>query len=339
MALDTGESLEAEDSPVESITFEHRYYFSHDDEKISKQLSFDNTVEFPENDTSLRDDSEETIPNNSNIAQDGTIADVESSEATYNSSDITIRCGERKRRCFDIRRASDGSCNTKSSEKDNAFGDRRRFSDSAVCAVENRRNEYTLLQKRKSFKRQSRVYDTSPLRNCDTNPIASNLPDAILESNNMAEETEIPVIVISTSMRQLNAPKSTENKRDLELEIDTTSNKSRCTPSLSKISETISDRIERFQVSEEDSMPSDHSCTRDNHFCCNKGKVCKSCKYGTNCLDCCCCIDKRKYMKKMKKVMQENKKLEDKLAKSRRQVAQIRGMLSSVMSVRMEPGF
>ncbi len=37
--------------------------------------------------------------------------------------------------------------------------------------------------------------------------------------------------------------------------------------------------------------------------------------------------------------MQENKRLEDMLARSRREVAQIRDMLSSVLSVRMEPGF
>ncbi|XP_011506083.1 PREDICTED: uncharacterized protein LOC105368704, partial [Ceratosolen solmsi marchali] len=41
----------------------------------------------------------------------------------------------------------------------------------------------------------------------------------------------------------------------------------------------------------------------------------------------------------MEKVLQKNKKLEDVVAKSRREMAEIRDMLSSVLSVRMEPGF
>jgi hypothetical protein len=41
----------------------------------------------------------------------------------------------------------------------------------------------------------------------------------------------------------------------------------------------------------------------------------------------------------MEKVLQKNKKLEDVVAKSRMEMAEIRDMLSSVLSVRMEPGF
>ncbi|XP_001607149.1 uncharacterized protein LOC100123504 isoform X2 [Nasonia vitripennis] len=43
--------------------------------------------------------------------------------------------------------------------------------------------------------------------------------------------------------------------------------------------------------------------------------------------------------REMEKVLQKNKKLEDVVNKSRREMAEIRDMLSSVLSVRMEPGF
>lgn len=43
--------------------------------------------------------------------------------------------------------------------------------------------------------------------------------------------------------------------------------------------------------------------------------------------------------REMEKVLQKNKKLEDVVNKSRREMAEIRDMLSTVLSVRMEPGF
>ena len=41
----------------------------------------------------------------------------------------------------------------------------------------------------------------------------------------------------------------------------------------------------------------------------------------------------------MEKIIQENKNLESMVAKNRREMREIREMLSSVLSVRLEPGF
>lgn len=322
---------------MENITFEY-YCFSNSGNKLAKQLSFDDTVEFPENDRAI-------TPSDSSVAQGGVdnVDNIDNNERRYNSS---VTTSEKREHCLDFRRASDGSCNSKSLG-DKAFDEGRRFSDSAVRIVASQRDEYTLSQKRKSLKRQSRVCDaTASMHYREQSPVMSSLSDAILESNvadNVADNVAAVQsdVISSTDTHQLNAPKSfrwTASKGDSELKIDAESRAEKSNRACSKTSESSSDRIERFEVSEEDNAPSDHSCTRDNQLCCYKGK-CKSWKYGSSCSDCCCRINKKKYLKKMKKVMKENKKLENMLAKSRREVAQIRGMLSNIMSVRMEPGF
>ncbi|KAL0132360.1 hypothetical protein PUN28_000265 [Cardiocondyla obscurior] len=327
-SLDTNESVESKQlSPEESISLEHQYLSKYD-KRLTKQFSFDDAIEF--SDQLLKDRENE---HSLNIIQSD--VSLDDREKKYNLDSPDINCS--KHELSDTRRASDGSVDIKLSKKKTFYG--RRFSDSAMRITEHQNEEYTLTKKRRSFKRQSRVCDTAAMHHCDLSPIRSSIPSIVIIEPNV--DTEVSNDVTDSIL--LNAPKSresAEDKSDLELKIDSESSFSQPNymPSPSNISESI-DRLECFESAQEDSASSEHSCTEDNQVCCYKNKICKDCKHGKNCPDCCCHINKRKYRKKMEKIMQENKRLEVMLAKSRREVAEIRDMLSNVLSVRMEPGF
>ncbi|XP_032662973.1 uncharacterized protein LOC116840410 isoform X2 [Odontomachus brunneus] len=339
VTLDADDSIESkQSSPEERVLFEHSY-FSDNDKQLVRQLSFNDTVEFPEPDQSK--DDEASSSSSSDIAQSGTNIDNNERERNVAETPSRYERYEFPRHCPDIRRASEGSCNTKSLE-DKMFDEGRRFSDGAVHIAEDKRSECTLLQKRKSLKRQSRVCDTTAMQYCSLSPIKSSIADAILESN-VDNEEEISYDVTDINIHQLSAPKSfqlTESKGDPELKTDAESclGNPDYTSSPWKSSDSIN-QIEHLETTEGDSEASDHSCAKDTQVCCYRGKACKSCKHGRNCLDCRRHIDKRKYLEKMEKIMQENKKLETMLARNRREVAEIRDMLSNIWSVRMEPGF
>ncbi|KAL6263970.1 hypothetical protein P5V15_004051 [Pogonomyrmex californicus] len=328
--LDVDESIELKQSPEESIPFEHRY-LSKNGKRLAKQLSFDDTVEFFETDQLSKDNRRTS--NSLNIAQSGT--NIDNREQECNAPDTTFSC--RKHEFCDTRRASDGSFDTKTLENKTFYGGRR-FSDGAMRVIESQSKEYTLMQKRRSLRRQSRVCDTTAMT-CDLSPIRSSIPDIIIIEPNVDNKGKTSNDV-NDNTHQLNLSESLENKSDLALKTDSLLSESllrkpNYMPSSSNVSEAI-DRLECFETAHEDSASSDHSCTDDNQVCCYK--ACKDRKHDKNSLDC-CRIDKRKYRKKMEKIMQENKRLEDMLARSRREVAEIRDMLSSVLSVRMEPGF
>lgn len=336
--LDADESIESkQSSPEERVAFEHSY-FSDNDQQLVRQLSFNNIVEFSEPDQSKNDEASSS--SSSDIAESGT--NVDNNERERNAAETPPRYEDYEfpRHCPDIRRASEGSCNTKSFE-DKMFDEGRRFSDGAVHIAGDKRSECTLLQKRKSLKRQSRVCDTTAMQYCSLSPIKSSIADAILEAN-VDNEEGISHDVTDITIHQLSAPKSfqlTESKDDPELKTDVESclGNPDYTSSPWKSSESFN-QIEHLETTEGDSESSDHSCAKDTQVCCYRGKACKKCKHGRNCLDC-CHVDKRKYLEKMEKIMQENKKLETMLARNRREVAEIRDMLSNVWSVRMEPGF
>ncbi|XP_012226274.2 uncharacterized protein olf186-M isoform X2 [Linepithema humile] len=338
--LDANVSIELKQSSPEESIMSHYWYFSTNDKKLTKQLSFDDTVEFPKADQLSKDNLVD--PNSSDIAQSGT--SVDDNKREYDASTPTCK----KYEFPDVRTASYGSFDTlKSKFLKSKMLEERRFSDGAMRTTESQSKGSTLIEKRKSFKRQSRVCDTAAMHYCDLSPIRSSVSNAISESNIDNEEEEVSNNV-TNSAHQLDTLKPfepTERKSDLEPTIDTesSSGKPTCTPSPSRISESI-DKIERSLATEADSAeedlaPSDHSGMEDNQICCYKSSVCTDCKHGKNCTDCYCHADKRKYWKKMEKIMRENRKLEDMLARSRREMAEIRDMLSNVLSVRMEPGF
>lgn len=296
---------------------------------MAKQLSF----EFVETEQLSKSNREITL-NNSHVAQSETNADDNAQQCNKSSSIIS------KYEFPDTRRSSDGSWCIKS--MDNKMSDDgRRFSDSAVCTIKSLSTECTLMQKRKSFKRQSKVCDTTAIHYCDLSPISSSVSNAISESH-VDCESKVSNNEVSLDDRacKLNIPiliEPTEVENDMESKMHTESEESNCTSSASKVCQSLV-KIEHFEAAEENT-PSDHSSAEEEKICCFKGKICKNCKQSKNCPDCGCHVDKQKYLKKMEKIMQKNKKLEDMLARSRKEMAEIRDMLSSVLSVRMEPGF
>ncbi|XP_011343795.1 uncharacterized protein LOC105283043 isoform X2 [Ooceraea biroi] len=333
-ALGASESTKLkQSSSEESVRSEH--CFPKNDTKFAKQLSFDETVaEFPDTDQLLKDNRQSSL-NSLNIARNS--INVDNNDQECNTSNTNPRRGkEQFPPCYsDIRRASDGSCDTKSLE-DKMFDERRRFSDGAMRTVQS--NE--LMQKRRSLKRQSRIRDTTAMHRSDPSPPASSsISNAIFEPSIDSKEEVSNDVIDST--RQLNIVTLFESIEhdDLEIKTDTvsSSNEPNCMPSSSNIGKST-DKMERFETIEEDPAPSDHSCAEDQ-VCCYKGKVCKDCKHSKKRPDSCCYAEKQRYLKKMQKIMEENKKLEDMLARNRREMAEIRDMLNSVLSVRMEPGF
>ncbi|XP_063978464.1 uncharacterized protein LOC135163155 isoform X2 [Diachasmimorpha longicaudata] len=77
---------------------------------------------------------------------------------------------------------------------------------------------------------------------------------------------------------------------------------------------------------------------KKHHLCCKSDNQ-QICIHEENCEECCYYKGTRNYWRKMHKIMKKNEKLENMVAKSRQEMAEIREMLSSVLSVRMEPGF
>ncbi|XP_015109417.1 uncharacterized protein LOC107036171 isoform X2 [Diachasma alloeum] len=77
---------------------------------------------------------------------------------------------------------------------------------------------------------------------------------------------------------------------------------------------------------------------KKHHLCCKSDNE-QICIHEENCEECCYYKSTRNCWRKMHKIMKKNEKLENMVAKSRQEMAEIREMLSSVLSVRMEPGF
>ncbi|XP_043469105.1 uncharacterized protein DDB_G0286591 isoform X2 [Leptopilina heterotoma] len=84
----------------------------------------------------------------------------------------------------------------------------------------------------------------------------------------------------------------------------------------------------------------DSQCCSENHqLCCQSDKLGQICKHDANHTGCCYHESSERCWRKMEKIMEKNKKLEKMVVKSKRGIVEIREMLSSVLSVRMEPGF
>ncbi|XP_074098572.1 ki-ras-induced actin-interacting protein-IP3R-interacting domain olf186-M isoform X2 [Cotesia typhae] len=82
------------------------------------------------------------------------------------------------------------------------------------------------------------------------------------------------------------------------------------------------------------------SCNLERRdLCCESDESEQICRHDAESKDCCCHASNTSCWRKMRKMMKKNQKLENMVVKSRQEMAEIRGMLSTVLSVRMEPGF
>jgi len=333
-ALGASESMRLkQSSSEENVRSEH--CSPKDDGKLVKRLSLDETVKFSDTEQ-LSKDNQQSSPNSLSIARTNNTKDanVDNYDQGCDTSNTDLR-----HECYpDVRRASDSSCDIKSLKENKTFDEGRRFSDGTMHTVDSGSKRCTLMQKRRSFKRQSRVCDAVATHYSDTSPVRPSISNAIFEPT---VDSEREVADTTDSMQQLNVLKSfesIEDKNDPEIKTNIPSPKEpNCMPSSLRI-DVSTDKMERFETIEENSAPSDHSCIEDQ-ICCYKAKVCKNCRHNKKCPDCCCHAEKQKYLKRMEKIVEENKKLEDMLARNRREMTEIRDMLNNVLSVRMEPGF
>lgn len=217
---------------------------------------------------------------------------------------------------FDIRRASDGFCDMKHN-KDLSMAHERRHSDGFVREHD---KESVLARRRKTLKRQTRVSDFDAIPNVYT-------PDVV--QYNVESECNLEKELRSTFVHnsaKLN--RGIEEKAEVKYEVENFG--------VEKCVEEIQNNVE----SRDDSL-SKVKHDPDNGECCfvEARSEDQSCEDKEEQTTCCCRSDSKKYWKKMEKIIQENKNLETMVTKSRREMAEIREMLNSVLSVRLEPGF
>ncbi|XP_034184368.2 ki-ras-induced actin-interacting protein-IP3R-interacting domain olf186-M isoform X1 [Osmia lignaria lignaria] len=283
---------------------------------IPKRLLFEDSIEFDniDIDSSIQTYKENSNTQNTNFDENTDCKeDVSLNVTSYNLSDI--------------RRASSGSCDTKI-EKVSLTVQRRRYSDGFVQTTENT-NETNLIRKRKTLKRQTRISDTDTTT--DYYDSKASIPDTIqhkeLECNlhkktDASEHNESIRIKLTQNINEnVNVKAENENENRIikcssHIFSEDTSN---CIQSDSSSSSLI--KRERQQ---------------DNNECCVEKNRSVNQEEETTC---CCHTGTKKYWKKMEKIIQENKNLESMVAKNRREMREIREMLSSVLSVRLEPGF
>ncbi|XP_057328745.1 general transcriptional corepressor trfA isoform X2 [Microplitis mediator] len=90
----------------------------------------------------------------------------------------------------------------------------------------------------------------------------------------------------------------------------------------------------------EPELNSETSCNSERReLCCKSDQSEQLCRHDADSPDCCYHASSTSCWRKMRKIIKKNQKLENMVVKSREEMAEIRGMLSSVLSVRMEPGF
>ncbi|XP_076238303.1 ki-ras-induced actin-interacting protein-IP3R-interacting domain olf186-M [Calliopsis andreniformis] len=213
----------------------------------------------------------------------------------------------------DIRRASDGSCDVKAGESLLTQG--RRHSDSFVHAFEDGSRESVLSQRRKTLKRQTRISDADSISHYDSRQC---IPDTIQSKE-------------FSSQKDLNASKTSKNTHNIKESENIKDNRgAECSKAFSK---EMDESIQSVDSSLSNESQQDCECCVEKNHSLERAR--KDDEKSTTC----CCSGTTKYWAKMEKIIKKNKNLENMVARNRREMAEIREMLSSVLSVRLEPGF
>ncbi|XP_051163762.1 uncharacterized protein LOC127283115 isoform X2 [Leptopilina boulardi] len=196
----------------------------------------------------------------------------------------------------------------------------------------------TVISNRKrSLKRQARIYDE--FESFDSNATIEN-DDKSFDANSIDINIEMknrpnPLQLVS-NIRDRVCEKVSEMEETLNIDLDDVHE------SDSKLSDDNDDDDDDSDVNNHlcDEATGDNQCCSENrHLCCQNDKLGQICKHDANHMGCCYHESSERCWRKMEKIMQKNKKLEKMVVKSKRGIVEIREMLSSVLSVRMEPGF
>ncbi|XP_076284130.1 ki-ras-induced actin-interacting protein-IP3R-interacting domain olf186-M isoform X2 [Lasioglossum baleicum] len=287
------------------------------DKIVLKKSSFDNSIEFCDDNIA---ESLETYTEHVNIQNANSEDDIDCKEdaAFLNTALLNYS---------DIRRASDGFCDTKQYVENSSMEHARRHSDSFVHAVENGSNETILSQRRKTLRRQARINDIDAINYCTSKTCIS-------------DTTEEKVI---NSQEKIDIGEHSKNTRVKSLQkIDESIKSKNRDESCGKHCNAMPRKIDDSTRCIDDSLDEEsqqHNVSK--HYVEKSQSLRQTCiDSGEGTTNCCCCRSgSTKYWKKMDKIIQENKNFEKIVKKNRREMAEIREMLSSVLSVRLEPGF
>lgn len=225
----------------------------------------------------------------------------------------------------DTRRASDGFCGTKDGQILSAVN-KRRHSDGFVQTTEYS-NDTILARKRKTLKRQSRISDVDAINYCSLNFCKS-------------DTAQCKELVCNTNKNLRDVCTNSNVSAKLIVNVNETTRIDNGTKkyNVTKCSQTFPKETHNCIGPTDDNLIKEK---QDNNECCIEDIQ----SVGQMYIDeeerstCCCHSGTKKYWKKMEKIIQENKNLENMVTKSRKEMAEIREMLSSVLSVRLEPGF
>lgn len=282
-------------------------------EILPKKLSFDHSTELCDTNINLQIQTCKEQLNKENTNLDKNInfeEDISFNQTTQNLSDI--------------RRASDGSCDVKFGENLSIVWGRR-HSDSFVQTIGNGNGESILSQRRKTLKRQTRVTDTDAISYCNSK---ASISDTI-QSKEVNLHKKVEIGEHSTNIQVNSLQKIAENTA---LRTEDESCGAKC---LNTFSEGTNDYIQCL-----DNSLVKEKRQQDNDKCyVEKNQSLEQTFVDEEESTTCCCSGTTKYWEKMDKIIQENKNLENMVAKNTREMAEIREMLSNVLSVRLEPGF
>ncbi|XP_053996842.1 protein ITPRID2 isoform X1 [Hylaeus anthracinus] len=269
---------------------------------LPKKLLFDDSTEFSDTEINFPLETCKENSNKQNTCLDENIHLKTENSVNTNSQNLP-----------DIRRASDGSCDVKVGVN-LSIAQGRRHSDSFV---QTNGSESILSQRRKTFKRQTRISDMDTISYYNSK---TSIPDITQCKDSLHKKVEIGEH--STSTRVNSLEKIAEN---VALNTEDESYGAKC-------SNTFSEKTDDILVKEKQN--------NDKCYIEKNQSVEQSCEdEGESTSSCCCRPGTTKYWNKMDKIIKKNKNLENMVVKNRREMAEIREMLSNVLSVRLEPGF
>ncbi|XP_076657490.1 ki-ras-induced actin-interacting protein-IP3R-interacting domain olf186-M isoform X2 [Halictus rubicundus] len=287
------------------------------DKIVPKKLSFDDIIELCNDNVK---ESLETYTEHVNVQNPKSEDDIDCKEDDTFLNTALLNYS-------DIRRASDGFCDTKQSEENLSMEQARRHSDSFVHVIENGSNESVLSQRRKTLRRQARINDIDAINYCTSKMcISDTMEEKVIHSQEKIDIGEHSKNTQAKSLQKIDESIKSKNTDES------------CSRHCSVLSRNIDDSTQCIDDSL-DEENQQHNVSK--HYVEKSQSLRQTCiDSGEGTTNCCCCrTGSKKYWKKMDKIIQENKNFEKIVKKNRREMAEIREMLSSVLSVRLEPGF
>ncbi|XP_043251227.1 uncharacterized protein LOC122396687 isoform X2 [Colletes gigas] len=279
------------------------------DNILPKKLSFDDSTELCDTDINLSMESCGECSDEQNITL---VENIDFKE------DISF--GTTSQNLSDIRRASDGFCDVKLGENF-TITQERRHSDSFVQTIDNGNGESILSQRRKTLKRQTRITDMDAFSYC-------NLKTSVSDKM-QSKDKNVEIGEHSTGIKVNSLEKITEN---MALRTEDEICGAKCSNTFSKKSDNciqcVDNSLGKKKQQDNDKCDIEEDQSLEEQIYADEEESTS-----------CCCAGTTKYWKKMDKIIQENKNLENMVVKYRREMAEVREMLSNVLSVRMEPGF